>query len=159
MICSGCGSTLPDTANFCINCGSKMLLSDAKTKAMLDVSTKIYSAKELGMTALFRPQEEIAPIFGLLVILEGKDAWKVFNIPEREDPVYMGKGESCRIRLIDESLEEKHASFRIRDGKIFVTDLDTSKGLLLNGRSVAKEELHDGDEIKAGDTVIKYKRL
>jgi len=62
----------------------------------------------------------------------------------------MGRGPGVDLAIDDSAMSRQHMAFEIRDGQIQVRDLDSTNGLMLNGRVVAAAELKDGDRLKAG---------
>jgi pSer/pThr/pTyr-binding forkhead associated (FHA) protein len=56
-------------------------------------------------------------------------------------------------------MDLRHISIRLKDGKLYLTDLDTSTGTLVNGKEITRVELQDGDEIKVGSTTLKFRKL
>jgi len=131
-----------------------------KTKPIESLgATRIYTEKELGKTVIFTPQEERKPVFGWLVITDGKDAWKVFKLSNEEGQFLLGKGDECTIKLEDEQVESRHASIRLKEGKLYLTDLDTPSGTLVNEKEIAKVELQDGDDIKVGGTRLRFRKF
>jgi len=62
----------------------------------------------------------------------------------------IGRGPGVDIAIDDSALSRQHMVFEIRDGQFQVRDLDSTNGLMLNGRVVAAAEVKDGDRIRAG---------
>lgn len=177
MVCPECGANISDNVNFCPDCGAKAgssvgdttkpmstlgatrVYAGGETKATDLGATRVYTGKELGKTVIFTPQEERKPVFGWLVVTAGKEAWKVFKLTDEEGQFSLGRGEECALKLEDEKMEPRHASIRFKDGKLYLTDLDTSAGTLVNEKEIARIELQDGDEIKTGSTTLKFRKL
>jgi len=73
------------------------------------------------------------------------------------DIVKIGRLEASHLRLEgDEQVSRIHAVIEAREGEIHVIDLGSSAGTLVNGRAVNKATLHDGDEIRVGQTRIVF---
>ena len=51
-----------------------------------------------------------------------------------------------------------HASFRLKEGRLSITDLDTLGGTLVNDTPITKTDLQDGDLIKVGGNVLKFRK-
>jgi hypothetical protein len=125
-------------------------------------TTKVYAAEKLDEPFNLPSKNtsgEITPIFGWLVVMEGIDAWKVFTLPAKEVQFFLGTGKECIFRFDDAQLEERHASIRIKENDIYVTDMDTTAGTMVNGKAITRIGLNDGDVIKASTIVLKFKRL
>jgi len=101
------------------------------------------------------------PIFGWLVITEGTRQYDVIRIHQEQS--YMGTDVKCDVIIEDEFVSSEHASIRHREGKFFITDLDSKNGTFVNdfgpGDSIDRVELKDGDEIHLGQTVMIFKCL
>ncbi len=154
MICPNCGVLLPEGVKVCGNCGHAVSGGDLE-KTVVEPSmfkTDIAVAK----TKVVSPPEE-QPVFGWLVIIDGKDRWREFRLPCEERQFIIGSDDSCDIKI--QEAERLHASIRIREGSIFITDLDTEKGTLLNGKEVVREEVKHGDEIQLGSVRLKFVRF
>jgi hypothetical protein len=101
------------------------------------------------------------PIFGWLVITEGTRQYDVIRIHQEQS--YMGTDVKCDVIIEDDFVSSEHASIRHREGKFFITDLDSKNGTFVNdfgpGASIDRVELKDGDEIHLGQTVMIFKCL
>jgi hypothetical protein len=67
----------------------------------------------------------------------------------------LGRDVSNRIRVLDPKVSRKHCKIRKIGQSLFVYDLTTKNGTLVNGRSVTEHELEIGDEVKVGGTILK----
>ena len=161
MDCRLCGAALSDGALFCSICGGKTddKAGDDTNAAESLGTTKIYVEAPLGRTVIYSPREEREPVFGWLVVTEGNDLWKVFTIGDKEGQFYMGVSQECSLQLTGEGMAALHASLRLKDGKLYLTDLDTSTGTSVNGEVISKTELKDGDEVRMGDTTLKFRKF
>jgi hypothetical protein len=121
-------------------------------------ATRIFEAKDLGKTVIFKPQEKKKPIYGWLVVIDGPDAWEEFRICDEECQLFLGKGEECQFKLPDESLEKMHASLRLKGGTLSLTDLDTTSGTFVNDTPATRTELQDGDRVKAGQNTLRFRK-
>jgi len=98
-----------------------------------------------------------APVVGWLVAMSGEQKGQDFRIHDGQN--ILGSEAGADVHLNDPTVSGKHASLRHKDGKFFLTDLDSSNGTFLNDKEAAKEELHDNDVIRAGEMVLKFKCL
>jgi hypothetical protein len=67
----------------------------------------------------------------------------------------VGRDIACALRFNDPAVSRRHLRFIRRQNEVFVEDLGSSNGTLLNGRSVAAPlRIVDGDLIKVGSRVL-----
>jgi pSer/pThr/pTyr-binding forkhead associated (FHA) protein len=89
----------------------------------------------------------------LIVTVEGK---VVSEWPLGEHDAIIGRGHDCGVQLNDPSVSRHHAKIaRIYTG-FFIEDLDSTNGVILNGRRVRKHMLKDGDLVQIGTHEIKF---
>lgn len=160
MICPKCGVLLPDNITKCGNCGF-MFTSGGYDQTQIEIiseKTKIIEEIPTQVTTIFQEIEE-KPIYGWLVIIDGPNKWKEYRIPDEEKQYLIGKDESCTIRLEGKGIEKFHASLRIRENKLYITDLDTESGTFVNDNLAVKTEVKDGDTIKIGNVVLKFRKF
>jgi len=75
------------------------------------------------------------------------------------DQVEIGRGDRCAIRLQDTYVSQVHARLYPKDGAWYVEDLGSTNGTLLNDHKVqAAVEVHAGDVLKVGKTVLELRR-
>jgi len=60
----------------------------------------------------------------------------------------IGSRFDCELRVESEGIAPLHAEIVDEDGKLFLTNLDTSAETLLNGETVSQAALSSGDEIR-----------
>lgn len=71
----------------------------------------------------------------------------------------IGRAESCAIRLADTYVSQVHARLYGDDGTWFVEDLGSTNGTFLNDHKVDRPlEVHAGDVVKIGKTVLELRR-
>jgi FHA domain len=166
MTCQTCGTILAQGLNVCSRCGTRVEMSIGETRMfmapdLLD-ATKVYVAEKVDETpnsSSENTREDKKPIFGWLVVIEGADTWKVFTLTNEKSQFLLGTGKECMLRFDDAELEARHASIRIKEGDIYITDLDTTTGTTVNGESITRVNLQDNDIIKASTIVLKFKRF
>jgi len=74
-----------------------------------------------------------------------------------QNVIKIGKMASCHFQINDEKIGRMHAVIENEgQGKIFIIDLGTVAGTLVNGVRVNKSHLKPGDAIKIGDTEILF---
>ena len=161
MNCKLCGAPLSDDAPFCSICRGKTddkTEGDARPIESLGM-TKIFVEAPLGRTVVYSPQEEREPVFGWLVVTQGSDLWKIFTIGDKEGQFYVGTSQECTLQLTGEGIASLHSSLRLKEGKLYITDLDTSTGTFINGDGISRTELKDGDEIRMGDETLRFRKF
>jgi catechol 2,3-dioxygenase-like lactoylglutathione lyase family enzyme len=67
-----------------------------------------------------------------------------------EDPVIIGRLESCTVVVEDASVSRQHAELRRVEDAIVLVDLNSTNGTRVNGMRVSTHELADGDQIEVG---------
>jgi serine phosphatase RsbU (regulator of sigma subunit) len=80
------------------------------------------------------------------------------RIPILADRTVLGRHPSCDIVIPDSSVSRHHAAF-IRDGeRVFIEDLRSRNGTLVNGRRVAGQRLlSDRDEVSVGEHRMQFR--
>jgi hypothetical protein len=106
-------------------------------------------------------EEPTSPIFGWIVVLEGRQKFRDFRI--HREQTYVGASSECDIVMDDEFISSEHASIRFTDDAFWLTDLDSSNGTFVNEFSpsarIDRVQLRDGDEIRFGKVLVKFKCL
>ena len=99
------------------------------------------------------------PVVGWLVAMSGEQKGQDFRI--RDGQNILGSGGEADVQLQDPTVSGKHASLRYKEGKFFLTDLDSSNGTFLNdgATAIAREALKDNDVLRVGEMVLKFKCL
>ena len=96
---------------------------------------------------------ELSTLFGWLVVTEGKDLWKTF--PVIKPKISIGRSSDCDIIIDDEHISAKHASMKLQNNVLFITDLDSGNGTYVNTQEITRCELSDNDIIKMGKIILK----
>lgn len=91
----------------------------------------------------------------------------VVHAPEQRKPrtyrlsdgLEIGRAEACKVRLDDTYASQHHAKLSTHDGAWMLEDLGSTNGTYLNDRRVsAPAEVHAGDVVKIGKTVLELRR-
>jgi pSer/pThr/pTyr-binding forkhead associated (FHA) protein len=73
--------------------------------------------------------------------------------------VEIGRRDACAIRLADTYVSQVHARLYGEDGAWYVEDMGSTNGTFLNDRKVSSPvEVHSGDVVKVGKTVLELRR-
>ena len=92
------------------------------------------------------------------VVVHGPDGTKVGSF-RLSDPLNVGRSEACAIQLEDTYVSQMHARLYGKNGAWFVEDLGSTNGTYVNDRRVASPvELHAGDVVRVGKTVLELRR-
>jgi two-component system cell cycle response regulator len=106
------------------------------------------------------PLEQLrAPRQGLdcMVVIYSSDQ-RVFGkryVLERET-LTIGRGQENLITLDNDSVSRRHCRIERRGGGWYVVDLESTNGTYVNDEPVRDYHLRRGDQIKIGDTILKY---
>ncbi|MEM9069476.1 MAG: AgmX/PglI C-terminal domain-containing protein [Myxococcota bacterium] len=72
-----------------------------------------------------------------------------------QDIIKVGKLPSSHLRIDDDNVSRMHAVIEVTGPEdIFIIDLGSASGTVVNGKKVNKCKLQSGDEIALGDTVV-----
>lgn len=101
-----------------------------------------------------RPKGSNAPAV-VIVRTDGKRAGSY----RLASPMQIGRAETCEINPKDDYLSQFHARLFPRDGTWFVEDLGSTNGTFLNDHKVSGPlEVHAGDDVRLGRTVLQLRR-
>jgi len=183
IVCSGCGHANMAGSAFCENCGMQLArtpkmpeeaanppLAPTPPAAELDflAETLVEEKKASGGAAAGGLQAGSAPstITGRLVILDSQQSLPILPghqvvVIGREDPV---SGIFPEIDLDPHGGHEagvgrKHAQLLIQNGQLFIEDLDSVNGTVVNKQRLEPRKPHpvnSGDELRFGKMVLVY---
>ena len=89
-----------------------------------------------------------------LIIGTGKHRGKRLKLPANKE-VVVGRDESCTLRLVTGDVSRKHCAIRVTDEGIWVRDLGSSNGTIVNGFRIVQETLlKPGDTLRIGPMVF-----
>ncbi len=75
------------------------------------------------------------------------------------EPLEIGRSEGSQIKLDDTYVSTNHARLFPRNGSWFVEDLGSTNGTYLNQQRVSSSsEVHPGDTLKVGKTVLELRK-
>jgi len=89
-----------------------------------------------------------------LVVLEGPDAGREFELPLRGGLV--GRGDGSLVQLTDPTVSRQHGRLELRDGAMCWVDDSGRVRTLINGSPAVLHRLEAGDEIVLGGTKMVY---
>ena len=72
-----------------------------------------------------------------------------------QDVIKIGKLDSSHIKLEDEGVSRMHSVIEIAPtGDVFIIDLGSATGTIVNGQRVSKTQIETGDQLQLGNTVL-----
>ena len=84
-----------------------------------------------------------------LVVASGAHKGKA--IPVQGAQLVIGRAEGCHLRPSSPAVSNRHAAVVVRDGKVFVSDLGSTNGTVVNDAQISGEvEVKSGDRLKVG---------
>ncbi len=86
-------------------------------------------------------------------VTTGKDAGacRSFDL-QKNEPLVVGRAEDCDFPLWDEAASRRHASIEWNGEGLFVVDLDSSNGTVVNGEPITRRALNWGENVRIGET-------
>jgi pSer/pThr/pTyr-binding forkhead associated (FHA) protein len=88
-----------------------------------------------------------------LLVVQGRPYGKSLLFPSGE--YYFGRGPECHVRPESEWVSRQHCLLRVTADAVFVRDLGSRNGTLVNGTLVETErQLHHGDQVQIGPLVF-----
>ncbi len=69
----------------------------------------------------------------------------------------IGRGNNADLVLNEATISRAHALFGYEGSRVFVQDLGSTNGTLVNGNPEARTLLTDGDELRMGRLVLRMK--
>jgi hypothetical protein len=120
------------------------------------VAGEVPAQAEPGATMVYRPEDvqepepEPEPAAAVALTVNG----------ERHEMAgaraLLGRSKECDIRISDPNVSRRHAEVRREGSTYWVVDLDSTNGVLVNGRREKRAKLADGDKITLGSTDIVF---
>ena len=72
------------------------------------------------------------------------------------DRTLVGRAASNDIQIDHPNVSRHHVELRVDDSTIWLIDLASRNGTLVNGRPVKHRALRHGDEIRIGDCILRF---
>ncbi|MBI2341549.1 MAG: FHA domain-containing protein [Deltaproteobacteria bacterium] len=72
------------------------------------------------------------------------------------DTFFIGRNLNNNLVLDDRSVSRKHAVLNFVNGEYTLSDLNSFKGVEVNGKEVKEAVLHSGDRVRIGATVLEF---
>jgi FHA domain/Protein of unknown function (DUF3662) len=142
-------------------------LERAWAQLLRDLAAKVGVAFEEGDASVGMAARENVPLGAIAVepaaasragrfslyTVEGVPPNGVYSIAGR---VRIGRSEEGEIVLVDPSVSRSHAVVEADSRGAIVRDLDSTNGTFVNDRRIEAERLRDGDELRFGNTRMRF---
>jgi Inner membrane component of T3SS, cytoplasmic domain len=163
------GHQMEDSWELCPYCqrtgyqSSRGAESAGKTRLEVDPMLQTRSSAPVPIvprkTILLSEVASKTALVGWLVAMDGDQKGEDFRLRDGQNT--LGSAPDSDIVLHDRTISAKHASVRHKDGKFFLSDLDSTNGTFVNGleECVARVELNDSDMLRVGAVTLKFKAL
>lgn len=89
-----------------------------------------------------------------LQVIDGQERGRVYE--DLPTPITLGREEDNAIRLNDERVSRFHAKIQMDEGRVILTDLESTNGTRVNGHPVKMRVLQAGDQISIGRSVLLF---
>jgi two-component system, cell cycle response regulator len=93
-----------------------------------------------------------ATVNAYLIVLQGSSVGAMFKLEGPDSMI--GRGSLAAVRLNDDGVSRKHARIVRSGDQVYIEDLGSANGTMVNGDRVARHLLKDGDKIRIGSTTI-----
>ncbi|MGN0853802.1 MAG: FHA domain-containing protein [Kiritimatiellia bacterium] len=89
-----------------------------------------------------------------IFVVEGPEKGKTYAVSEQG--LRLGRSSSCEICIKDPALSRNHCLFEVRDEALWVTDLASANGTMVNDEALGADsrKLAPGDRVRVGDSVL-----
>lgn len=90
-----------------------------------------------------------------IIVIDGVQKGLRFQLTKR--PLSVGRDAARDIQITDPKVSRKHALIRYEGGGHVIAPVEAKNGIKVNDAPIAESsKLSDGDQIKLGDTLLKY---
>jgi hypothetical protein len=111
-------------------------------------ATMVYSAARVAREA--PPKDEPRPVQRALLIRDGKT-----YVVDRPRAV-VGRSRRCDLVVEDPNVSRKHAELQLRGSDWYIVDLESTNGVVVNGKRSGSARLSPGDEIMLGTSRFRF---
>ena len=81
---------------------------------------------------------------------------QIFNLPISKAKTTLGRSDENDLVLVDNTVSRYHTEIQKIKGAYFLTDLGSYNGTKVNGKSIQKVSLKNGDEIQVGSSKLTF---
>ncbi|MAG55428.1 MAG: hypothetical protein CMJ83_03975 [Planctomycetes bacterium] len=82
---------------------------------------------------------------------------RVFMAELEGESLVIGRAKGCHLPLDDDDVSREHAQLDRVGGFWFVSDLESTNGVVVEGQRVRRAKLGHGSKFRVGDTVIEIR--
>ena len=93
----------------------------------------------------------------MLVAVDGELEGQVYKLKDGENR--LGRSEGCDVRLDSKKVSREHAKIIHQDGIFAIAPLSDQNPTLVNDEPIEGGELRDGDYVKIGRTVLRFRSV
>lgn len=93
-----------------------------------------------------------------LKFISGQYQGGMFLLPTDRE-ISIGRSSDTDMILVEDMVSRKHAKISILDDQIIIQDLKSTNGSFVNGEKISKTNLHEGDRILIGTSILKLVTL
>ena len=126
----------------------------AALKAVPDIDEPESDEAEEAETEEPKPAESAAGIAALEVFRDGKSE-QVLEIAGSESRIMIGRSEDSELCLKSEFVSRHHALIICSDNGLYIEDLNSFNGTLVNSDKISRRKLEIGDTVMIGKFEIK----
>jgi diguanylate cyclase (GGDEF)-like protein len=72
------------------------------------------------------------------------------------NPLVLGRGEDCEIRINDHSVSRRHARIEPQNESFYAVDLQSTNGTFVNDMPTTRTKLKDGDYLRVGNCIYRF---
>jgi hypothetical protein len=94
-----------------------------------------------------------APVVQHSLVVDGPNT----RYPLDEGSNVIGRGQDAKVKLPDTGVSRRHVDITVQGSSAVAHDLGSTNGSIINGQRIAAQQLHDGDVIRIGHSVLVYR--
>ncbi len=147
MKCPECGQQLPDSVNFCSNCGAALKAHSGETTRVIPA---IPNEENVELTeSQLEALQDVPGGTGVLLVVRGSNEGTKYVLDS--ETVTAGRHPQSDLFLNDVTVSRHHAKLTQRGGRTSIVDLNSLNGTYVN-RALTEGEvaLRRGDEVQIG---------
>jgi len=104
---------------------------------------------------VFAPGPSTAVVPFLTAVAGINDGATTFRLEQRDHSYMFGRTKRCEFRVKTAEVSREHAAFSHRSDGIYVNDLGSVNGVLVNNTRVSEFRLYDGDLVQIGHVKLR----
>ncbi len=116
---------------------------------------------QLSQTVVYEPPPAVVPAAAAAVAVATPCAalrWGTTGHDLSADVTLIGRNKRCDVVLPDPNVSRRHAEVRREGDEYVIIDLDSTNGVLLNGKEVKRARLADGGRLTLGTSDLRFER-